>query len=319
MSRQSDSYKPKAKPSVVQRESEGIGVPRKGTTNNVPGGKRPCGGRADDAGKRERMVGKTGPNDPGGPSRATKCDNCDVGCGLVPSGHRVVDLDALYDQIHRRDVLREAWERVRWNRAAAGGDSQSIRDVEQLGIDAFLERLGTELRTGEYRPSLVRRRYIPKADGSKRPLGIPTVRDCVAQMAAKRVLADFLARLVRLPSEASSLNYFRTGNAVRRFIQLDTYAWHRLKALRVNRKGRHLRAGEADRCTRDSFYNLGLNRLRGNRPLSGPTLLATGDRVMRQPKRSRVSRVREIRMHGLERGLPVTVSATSKGRGRKIY
>jgi len=86
---------------------------------------------------------------------------------------------------------------VRRNRGAAGVDSQSIRDVEQSGVESFLEGLGAELRAGEYRPSVVRRRYIPKADGRKRPLGIPTVRDRVAQMAAKLVLepifeADFL-------------------------------------------------------------------------------------------------------------------------------
>jgi group II intron reverse transcriptase/maturase len=86
---------------------------------------------------------------------------------------------------------------VRKNRGAAGVDGQSIRDVEQYGIERFLQELGAELRAGKYRPSVVRRRYIPKTDGKKRPLGIPTVRDRVAQMAAKLVLepvfeADFL-------------------------------------------------------------------------------------------------------------------------------
>ena len=103
---------------------------------------------------------------------------------------------ALYDHVWRSDVLREAWERVRRNRGAAGIDGQSIRDVEQHGVERFLEALGAELRAGTYRPDVVRRRYIPKADGRQRPLGIPTVRDRVAQMAAKLVLepiyeADF--------------------------------------------------------------------------------------------------------------------------------
>jgi group II intron reverse transcriptase/maturase len=76
-------------------------------------------------------------------------------------------------------------------------DGQSLRDVEQYGVERFLEELGTELQAGEYRAQVVKRRYIPKTDGRKRPLGIPTVRDRVAQMAAKLVLepifeADFL-------------------------------------------------------------------------------------------------------------------------------
>jgi group II intron reverse transcriptase/maturase len=58
-------------------------------------------------------------------------------------------------------------------------------------------------------------------------------------------------------------NYFRTGNAAKRFNQLDTYVWRRLKTLRVKRKGRHLRAGETERWSRDYFHNLGLHRLRG--------------------------------------------------------
>lgn len=104
---------------------------------------------------------------------------------------------ALFDRIYRGDVLWEAWERVRRNRGAAGVDSQSIADVEAVGVESFLEELGADLREGRYRPRAVLRRYIPKADGRNRPLGIPTVRDRVVQMAAKLVLepifeADFL-------------------------------------------------------------------------------------------------------------------------------
>lgn len=166
-------------------------------TNNAAGGKGPWSGGADGASKREGMAGKPGPNDPGGPEPRDKVRELQrrlwAGAKRAP-GRRY---HALYDQICRGDVLREAWERVRRNRGAAGLDGQSIRDVEQVGVQSFLEDLGAKLRTGEYRPSLVRRRYIPKADGGKRPLGIPTVRDRVAQMAAKLVLepifeADFL-------------------------------------------------------------------------------------------------------------------------------
>jgi RNA-directed DNA polymerase len=104
---------------------------------------------------------------------------------------------ALYDRIYRRDVLWEAWRRVKRNRGAAGVDAMTLADVEQMGVEVFLGDLGARLRAGTYRPVAVRRRYIPKGTGGQRPLGIPTVRDRVAQMAATLVLepifeADFL-------------------------------------------------------------------------------------------------------------------------------
>jgi len=103
---------------------------------------------------------------------------------------------ALYDRIYRSDVLWEAWKRVSRNGGAAGVDRETIRAIEERGAGEFIREIQESLRAGRYRPSPVKRRWIPKADGKQRPLGIPTVRDRVVQMAAKLVIepifeADF--------------------------------------------------------------------------------------------------------------------------------
>jgi RNA-directed DNA polymerase len=204
-SRQDASYKQTAKSNVVQRKSEGTVVPQRevrasrtnAVQNNAAGGKDPCGGHGGGAGTREGMSGKSGSNHPAGRKAGDKVQQLQrrlEKAAKQASGRR---FHALYNHLWRSDVLMEAWKGVKRNRGAAGVDGQSIRDVEELGIDHFLEGIAAELRAGEYRPSVVRRQYIPKADGRKRPLGIPTVKDRVVQMAAKLVLepifeADFL-------------------------------------------------------------------------------------------------------------------------------
>ena len=91
---------------------------------------------------------------------------------------------ALFDKVHRRDVLDRAWEDVRRNSGAAGIDRVTLADAEEYGVTRLLGELAAELRKGRYRPLPSRRVFIPKPGSSeRRPLSIPSVRDRVVQAA----------------------------------------------------------------------------------------------------------------------------------------
>jgi RNA-directed DNA polymerase len=105
----------------------------------------------------------------------------------------------LYDKVYRWDVLVYAYERCKANKGAAGVDGQTFADIEEYGVKRWLEELAKELQDKTYQPSPVKRGWIPKPDGKQRPLGIPTIRDRVVQMAAVVVLEPIFE--ADLPSE----------------------------------------------------------------------------------------------------------------------
>jgi RNA-directed DNA polymerase len=94
----------------------------------------------------------------------------------------------LYDKVYREDILNHAYALAKANAGAPGVDGESFEDVESRGLAEWLNGLGKELHDKTYQPQPVRRVTIPKPGGGERPLGIPTIRDRVAQTAAKLIL-----------------------------------------------------------------------------------------------------------------------------------
>lgn len=126
----------------------------------------------------------------------------------------------LYDKLCREDVLRRAYADVRLNRGAPGVDDVTFDHIEnEVGTDVFLDGIRSQLISKKYKPLAVRRVYIPKADGKRRPLGIPVIADRVVQAAAKIVLEPIFE------ADFADFSYgFRPNKSAHQALQ-EIYKW----------------------------------------------------------------------------------------------
>lgn len=99
-------------------------------------------------------------------------------------------LFSVYGQILNEKILKEAWKKVRSNKGSGGIDRVTIEKYEE-NLDENIKNLLTELKEKTYKPSPVRRVYIPKKNGKMRPLGIPTIKDRIVQQAMVMRLEPF--------------------------------------------------------------------------------------------------------------------------------
>ena len=134
---------------------------------------------------------------------------------------------ALYDKVYRADVLWHAHRICQVNGGAPGVDGQTFEDIEKYGRMRWLRELAEELRTKEYRPKPVRRVYIPKPGkpGRTRPLGIPTIRDCVVMTAAMLVLEPIFE--ADLQPEQNAYRPNRSALDAVTQVSALLHSWHR--------------------------------------------------------------------------------------------
>lgn len=125
---------------------------------------------------------------------------------------------SLWDKICREDVLAEAYRRCRANAGAPGVDGETFAQIEERGREQWLGRLRKELVAGTYAPLPLLRVWIPKSNGGQRPLGIPTIRDRVVQMAVVLVIgpifeADLLPQQYSMGSDRGSMPKWLSGES----------------------------------------------------------------------------------------------------------
>jgi len=233
---------------AVQRKSEGIVVPMRTAPQNAVGGKGPWGGDDDGSRNDKGMVATRGagnpshrrPNSPGPHKKVDNVARLQRRLGAAAKRDEGRRFHALFDRIWRSDVLEKAWDRVKRNKGAAGVDAETIDSIRALGEESFLNDLSKTLRAGGYRPQAVRRHWIPKANGGRRPLGIPTVRDRVVQTATKMILEPIFE------IDFKDCSYgFRPGRSA-------TQALEALRLRSSGRKGDHV----FDADIRDFFGSL---------------------------------------------------------------
>jgi group II intron reverse transcriptase/maturase len=130
------------------------------------------------------------------PTPLEKVQNFQRGLYLKAKRKEEMRFYSLYDKVYSGDVLFESWKRIRANKGCAGVDGKTIGEIEENGTGQFLKQIQKDLKEKTYKPECIRRVYIPKPNGDKRPLGIPIIKDRVIQMAVKIVIepifeADF--------------------------------------------------------------------------------------------------------------------------------